>query len=695
MANDRSPIPSDSLSLPSKIELIQSHPLFGALSPQAFDDLLSIALEKIIESNEVIMTEGDFIKNYYIIAEGEAIITRKANRPQAKKEELLAVLRRGEAIGLSESGIFSSTGRRTATVTAVTKMLLLEISIEDFNTFLKKHHEFGKNLLEKSEWMLKLDFIKKAAPFQCLSNDQIFAIAEQIEEKTFKKNSLVFDQGDEADCCYLIRSGKVAITLTQEDEKQQELAILESPAIFGEASLLTPLPRNASARTLSESTLFVISKKLFHELIEISSGFENSVVGFTLRRFRPLHSRKVIVHQRTTREGETIVTLQNTELNSYYRLTKDGWFIWKNIDGIRTIQDLTVIFFRKFEVFAPDVIFELLYKLAEMGFIELPAVELKQEEEFVQDKTWGEKLIQLIKSLLIFEVKYKNFDKYLDYSYNNFLWVFYKWPVQLVMLAIAITGCILFIAQSGPIATAMVESPRGVWFYIVFLVLASIGTVAFHEAGHALMAKRLGYRVDNIGIGWFMTGPVAYADTSALWIADTKERVLVDLAGGYVDFILASCFAMLSMVTDNPTLSIFLWLLALSTYYTGFKNLSPLHEYDGYFALMDWLDLPNLRGASLKWVAEDRWKVLYSPASWKNHDPEIIYWVGCLFYILGISLITFFVLQFFFTTFSINYIMGIPSHLFIYSAVLLMLSLPFLRFVLEIRKMQMFLKKIE
>lgn len=693
MVNEHLPTPLDPLSLGSKIELIHGHPLFSALSPQAIDDLLAVAHEKLIEPNEVIIVEGDFIKNYFIIAEGEAIITRKSTDPHKETDELLAILRRGEAIGLNESGIFSSTGRRTATVTAVTKMLLLEISIEDFNTFLTKHRDFGKNLLEKSEWMLKLDFIKKAAPFQCLSNDQIFSIAEQIEEKKLKENTLVFNQGDEADCCYLIRSGKVEIALTEDTGKKKQLAILESPAIFGEASLLTPLPRNASARTLSESTLFVISKKLFHELIEISRGFENSVVGFTLRRFRPLHSKDVIVHQRTTREGEIIVTLQNTKLNSYYRLTKDGWFIWKNIDGIRTIQDLTIIFFHHYKVFAPDIIFELLYKLAEKGFIELPSVELKQDEEVVQDKSLAKRLIQRITGLFVFEFKYKNFDKYLDYSYNRFFWVLYKWPTQLLMIILLIAGFILFIAQSSSVASAMLETSYSVWFYILFLVLASIGTVALHEVGHALMAKRLGYRVDNIGIGWFMTGPVAYADTSALWIAGTKERVLVDLAGGYVDFFLGSCFAILSMYADNATLSIFLWLLALSTYYTGIKNLSPLHEFDGYFALMDWLDLPNLRMSSLKWVAQDQWKVLYSPASWKKHGSEIMYWLTCLVYILAISLITLFVLQFFFNTFSINYIMGIPSSIIIYAAVLLMLSLPLLRFGLEIKKMRKFLGK--
>jgi diguanylate cyclase (GGDEF)-like protein len=77
----------------------------------------------------------------------------------------------------------------------------------------------------------------------------------------------IFREGDASDAVYVIQSGSVAIIKAEQGEKSLILARLEAPDILGEMGVLCDMPRNATARALTECRLEVIPHRDFAQWI--------------------------------------------------------------------------------------------------------------------------------------------------------------------------------------------------------------------------------------------------------------------------------------------------------------------------------------------------------------------------------------------------------------------------------------------
>ena len=118
----------------------------------------------------------------------------------------------------------------------------------------------------------------------------------------------------------------------------------------------------------------------------------------------------------------------------------------------------------------------------------------------------------------------------------------------------------------------------------------------FHEFGHAYATRRFGGVVPEMGMNLVMLTPTAYVDASSSWgFPRHRQRLVVCLAGMYVELFLAS-LALLAWSVLDPSLTRNLLhnaVLLASVVTIGF-NANPLTRYDGYYALCDVLQIPNL-----------------------------------------------------------------------------------------------------
>lgn len=69
---------------------------------------------------------------------------------------------------------------------------------------------------------------------------------------SFKKNEVIFRQGDNAAAMYDIVSGRVGIFLKAQNGEEEKLAELEADQIFGEMGLIEYYPRSATAIALTD-----------------------------------------------------------------------------------------------------------------------------------------------------------------------------------------------------------------------------------------------------------------------------------------------------------------------------------------------------------------------------------------------------------------------------------------------------------
>ena len=118
-----------------------------------------------------------------------------------------------------------------------------------------------------------------------------------------------------------------------------------------------------------------------------------------------------------------------------------------------------------------------------------------------------------------------------------------------------------------------------------------------------MLKKRFGYSIKDVIVmfGWIGFSPFVYVDTSEMWLAPKWQRVWVSLSGPFTHFILAGISIWIGHTSSLPSVTMTCWAFALISYLGMLINLNPLLELDGYYALSDALEKPNLKTQCSTW----------------------------------------------------------------------------------------------
>jgi CRP-like cAMP-binding protein len=118
-----------------KKEILKKQAVFTKLNNDEMEILSTLFKEQEIRSGTTVVTEGEPVDSVYIILEGKADVRHVTMKDGKINIESLTTISAPGAIGLSETGFYSLTGLRTATVVALTDMLVLRLSMPAFNGF--------------------------------------------------------------------------------------------------------------------------------------------------------------------------------------------------------------------------------------------------------------------------------------------------------------------------------------------------------------------------------------------------------------------------------------------------------------------------------------------------------------------------------------------------------------------------------
>ena len=172
--------------------------------------------------------------------------------------------------------------------------------------------------------------------------------------------------------------------------------------------------------------------------------------------------------------------------------------------------------------------------------------------------------------------------------------------------ALSVIGVIRVIDQWAAFSKTFLYffSWEGMIYYGVALALAK----SFHEAAHAYTATRYGLRVPTMGLAFMLMMPLLYTDTSEGWkLKNRKARLAIDGAGVIAELCLAGLALFLwSFIPEGPLKSATYILAAVTFISTLGVNLNPFMRFDGYYLLMDAVDVPNLQNRSF---AFGRWQL--------------------------------------------------------------------------------------
>ena len=189
---------------------------------------------------------------------------------------------------------------------------------------------------------------------------------------------------------------------------------------------------------------------------------------------------------------------------------------------------------------------------------------------------------------------------------------------------------------------------------IIAYGLALFVVKILHELGHAFTAKNYGCRVPSMGIAFLVMWPVAYTDTNETWrLTNRFQRLRVASAGIVTELVIAVWATLAWALLPSGSLQSAAFFLATTSWIATLAiNASPFMRFDGYFILMDALDLPNLHARSFDLA---RWKLrewLFdlgeeAPEHWpKNKEWSLIAfawftWIYRLVLFLGIAVLVY------------------------------------------------------
>ena len=105
--------------------------------------------------------------------------------------------------------------------------------------------------------------------------------------RTYRKNTLLFVEGDPGESLIILRRGAVAVFRTAPTGERAVLSVVRPPDVLGEVSLLDGSARSLSAEAIEDSTALALSRAAFIELVHASPRLLDAVMrslGGLIRR---------------------------------------------------------------------------------------------------------------------------------------------------------------------------------------------------------------------------------------------------------------------------------------------------------------------------------------------------------------------------------------------------------------------------
>jgi putative peptide zinc metalloprotease protein len=125
---------------------------------------------------------------------------------------------------------------------------------------------------------------------------------------------------------------------------------------------------------------------------------------------------------------------------------------------------------------------------------------------------------------------------------------------------------------------------------LIWAFLCCVGSILWHELGHATACRRFCAPVGPIGFGLYFIFPAFYTDVSRVWQLTRKQRVVVDLGGIYFQSMALILLYALYLMTSSQ---ICLFAVALVIGSILF-SLNPFLRFDGYWMINDLLGVTAL-----------------------------------------------------------------------------------------------------
>lgn len=113
-------------------------------------------------------------------------------------------------------------------------------------------------------------------------------IIQRIVLMYYPAHYVLFKENDEGDALYIIKNGQIEIYKEPKEEGDlpKSLATIGDNGFFGEMALVSEVPRNASAKALTDCQVFILSKDDFKKLLDSNTHLAEQISATMITRMK-------------------------------------------------------------------------------------------------------------------------------------------------------------------------------------------------------------------------------------------------------------------------------------------------------------------------------------------------------------------------------------------------------------------------
>jgi CRP-like cAMP-binding protein len=245
-----------------KLRYVRNAVLFADLSEEEQKKVSDKMRLVRYREGQTIFEKGDTSDVLYLVKSGWVkIITGEST--------VLASMGPGSLLG--EADLFMGRPRSTGAL-AATNVSLWALSDQDLEKLIAEEPKIGVKLslafgsrIAQLNYYLVEKSLRGITAFADLSDEELLSIATRLTVEEHRRGDVIYRSEESAEALYIIESGRVKLIPAASGE-EVSFVELDAGAIFGEMGLLTSRPHAESAQTITEATLWVLSRKDFWEL---------------------------------------------------------------------------------------------------------------------------------------------------------------------------------------------------------------------------------------------------------------------------------------------------------------------------------------------------------------------------------------------------------------------------------------------
>lgn len=190
-----------------------------------------------------------------------------------------------------------------------------------------------------------VDLLRAVPLFANLTEAELENVASGFVEKTFSRGDYLFRQDDPGSALFIILTGAVKVIRVSKEGNESILAILGRKDFLGEIALLDGAARSASAQAIRHTSVVMLTRKSFYDVILAHPLVSISLLKELCSRLRSTnqHVDDLLFCDATTRLERTLralarsygVNRQNLRTNDIYLNLKISHRELANLIGVR------------------------------------------------------------------------------------------------------------------------------------------------------------------------------------------------------------------------------------------------------------------------------------------------------------------------------------------------------------------------